>query len=128
MSAIRNMNLSWPSRRAIVADSEMKMDLPRCFGCDSLAKTMPSEMASRIMPETFCRVRKNAEEPQMPTARSPKPIVACKAAALRLTPTAASAAGGESTGVGKHLRLEGEEVGGQEAALPKADDTLRARL
>ena len=77
-SAMRNMNLSWPSLRAMVAVSEMRMERPRCLGCDSLAKMMPSATASNIMPVTFCMVSTMAEDVQTPTTRDPNPMVACK--------------------------------------------------
>lgn len=83
-SAIRNMNLSWPSLRAIVELSEMRIERPRCFGCDSFAKITPRHTASRIIPTTFWIVSTTAEEPHTPTTRAPKPMVACTANRLTL--------------------------------------------
>ena len=82
-SAMRNMNFSCPSRRAIAAHSEMNTDRPRCFGCESLAKMMPKLIASRIMPEMFWSVRNNADAPHTPTVRPPKPMVACRSLKLQ---------------------------------------------
>jgi hypothetical protein len=87
-SAMRNMNFSCPSRRAIAAHSEMNTERPLCLGCESLAKTMPRLTASRIMPETFWRVRNMAEDQHTPTDLLPKPMVACNSSALQVLPDA----------------------------------------
>jgi hypothetical protein len=48
------MNLRMPSRRAMMEESEMKMDRERCLGCEMRAKTMPMTMASSSTATIVC--------------------------------------------------------------------------
>ena len=53
-SAMRNMNLRMPSRREMIAESEMAMVRPRYFGWLMRAKMMPIMTASMMSPTMVC--------------------------------------------------------------------------
>ena len=49
---MRNMNLRMPSRREMMAESEMPMVRPRYLGCEMRAKIKPMVTASMNMPSS----------------------------------------------------------------------------
>lgn len=48
------MNLRMPSRREMTAESEMKMERPRCLGWEMRAKMMPMTTASSSRLKMLC--------------------------------------------------------------------------
>ena len=71
MSATLNMNFSMPSRRAMQAESEMKMVLARCLGWLMRANIMPSVMAFSIAAQMDCKARIQADNQQSVGKRAP---------------------------------------------------------
>ena len=49
-----------PSRLAMIAESEMAMVRPRCWGKDTREKMMPTVTAFRIMAKTWCTMSSQA--------------------------------------------------------------------